>query len=146
VFGGVISPFSLAGRLFDISKIIVTVRRNPDMVHKLLEKCMAFITDYVKAFKEAGTNGVIIAEPAAGLLSPAFCQEFSSDYIKKLVDEVQDEHFIIILHNCGHVEKLVPSMLSTGCDIPPGTPAENIDMFFEALNTFNNYIVIGEIA
>jgi uroporphyrinogen decarboxylase len=28
-------------------------------------------------------------------------------------------------------------VLSTGCDIPPGTPLENIDAFFQALNRFN---------
>ena len=28
-------------------------------------------------------------------------------------------------------------ILSSGCDIPPGTPAENVDAFQEALDAFN---------
>ncbi len=43
------------------------------------------------------------------------CDEFSSAYVKKIVDALQDENFIIVLHNCGHTEQLVGSMLSTGC-------------------------------
>lgn len=115
LFGGVIGPFSLAGRLFDITQVIIEARRNKEVVHALLEKCNEFIKRYIEAFKEAGCNGVIIAEPTAGLLSPVMCQEFSSDYIRRIVVELQDENFIIILHNCGHTVKLVESMLSTGC-------------------------------
>ena len=69
---------------------------------------------YARAFKEAGANGVIVAEPAAGLISPAFCQTFSSDYVKRIVDAVQDESFMVVLHNCGNTSGQVTSMLFTG--------------------------------
>jgi len=114
VFGGMIGPYSLAARLFDITELMMAAMLEPDMVHMLLEKCSEFLIEYAKAFKNTGVNGIIIAEPAAGLLSPETCQEFSSNYIKKLADTVQDDYFMVILHNCGNVNKLVPSMLSTG--------------------------------
>jgi len=28
-------------------------------------------------------------------------------------------------------------IISSGCDMPPGTPLSNIDAFFEALNEYN---------
>lgn len=115
VLGGVIGPFSLAGRLFDVSQIIISARRDKETVHLLLNKCNDYIANYITAYKNAGCNGVIIAEPTAGLLSTAMCDEFSSNYIKKIVTELQDENFIIILHNCGHTVKQIASMLSTGC-------------------------------
>jgi len=37
-------------------------------------------------------------------------------------------------------------VLSSGCDIPPGTPVANIDAFFDALKEFNNTIVLGRSA
>jgi len=114
VLGGTIGPYSLAGRLFGMSEIMVASMLEPDTVHALLAKTTAFLIDYAKAFKEAGADGIIMAEPAAGLLSPEQCQEFSSDYVKKIVDSVQDDHFIVILHNCGNTVNLVQSMLSTG--------------------------------
>src|SRR5690606_8368585 len=113
-FGGQIGPFSLACRLFDMTEIMVSLFDDPDTVHIVLSKATTFLVSYAKAFREAGAAGMIIAEPAAGLLAPDQCDEFSSTYIKKIVEEVQDDSFMVILHNCGNTVRLVRSMLSTG--------------------------------
>jgi uroporphyrinogen decarboxylase len=203
VLAGQIGPFSLAGRMMDMTEIMITMMEEPEIVHAMLEKCTGFLVKYAEAFKKNGADGIVIAEPAAGLLSPAKCAEFSSQYIKRIVNAVQDENFVVILHNCGNTVKLVDTMVSTGanchhfgnavkmadilpqipadriafgnidpagvfkngtavevkakvktlleemrpfpnfvlssgCDIPPGTSLANIDAFFEALNEFNN--------
>jgi uroporphyrinogen decarboxylase len=114
VLGGVIGPFSLSCRLMDMGELMSATRRDPDLVHALLEKCAEFPAAYAGAFKEAGANGILIAEPAAGLISPAFCQTFSSDYIKRIIDAVQDEAFLVVLHNCGNTSGQITSMLYTG--------------------------------
>ena len=205
VFAGVIGPFSLAARLLDVTEIMIYCYEEPDMVHVLLEKATQFITEYCKAYKEAGANGVVIAEPVAGLLSPALSAEFSGPYVKQIVDAVQDDSFLVIYHNCGNNTVLmsdsilrtgcaayhfgnsidihdmlvkVPKdivvmgnvdpagqfrggtpesikaetkrimgeccaefpnfVISSGCDIPPASPWENIDAFFEAVEEFYN--------
>lgn len=203
VFGGIIGPYSLAGRLFDLTEIMMFILMEPDAANILLQKATTFLKEYAMAFKKAGVQGVVIAEPAAGLLSPDLCQEFSSKYVKQIVDYVQDDTFMVILHNCGNTVDLVPSMLSTGslafhfgnavdmkdimpqipanrlalgnidpagifknstpetikhattkllndmkeypnfiissgCDVPPGTPVENIDTFFETIKNYNS--------
>jgi uroporphyrinogen decarboxylase len=202
VFGGQIGPFSLACRLMEMKKLLLSIMRQPDLAHVVLEKTATFLVEYAQAIKAAGANGVIIAEPAAGLISPAQCDEFSSRYVRRIVDAVQDKTFTVILHNCGNTVKLVDSMLSTGaaglhfgnavkmrdimpqippdrlalgnidpaglfklgtpeqvaervedllddvghyrnfvlssgCDIPPGTPLDNVDAFFDALAEYN---------
>jgi uroporphyrinogen decarboxylase len=202
VLGGCIGPFSLAGRLMDTNALMLALIKQAAATHALLEKCTAFLIDYAKAFKVAGLDGIIVAEPMAGLLAPDRCEAFSSRYVARLVDAVQDENFTVILHNCGRTLKLIGSMvdtgarglhfgnvvnmrdiaplippdrlffgnidpvgifrqgtpddvtrsatqlledmrpyhnfvLSSGCDIPPGTPLENIDSFFQALDEFN---------
>ncbi|MBP1628728.1 MAG: methylcobamide--CoM methyltransferase [Holophagaceae bacterium] len=201
-FGGVIGPFSLAGRLFDVTQIMVEVRRHPKMVHMLLSKCTEYILEYIRAFKTVGAHGVVMAEPTAGLLSPAMSKTFAYNYIRYMVDQVQDENFIVVLHNCGPATKQVsgmlgtnsrvlhfgnavdmldilpqvpphvvacgnidPSnvmrmgtprlvrekvsellfrtythrnfMLSTGCDVPPGTPQGNLEAFYATLADYN---------
>jgi len=202
VLAGMIGPFSLAARLLDVSEIMIDCYDDPDMVHKVLEKVTKFLIEYAKAYKAAGANGIVIAEPVSGLLSPTLENEFSSPYVKKIVDAVQDENFIIIYHNCGGNTPLMvesflsfgaaayhfgnavemkdlldkfPSdvlvmgnvdpagtlrlgtpekvksetlsimekccgypnfIISSGCDIPPMTPWENIDAFFEAVNEY----------
>lgn len=114
VFSGCIGPYSLAGRLFDMSEIMMAIYIEPEPVKKLLDKCTRFITDYCLALKETGVNGVLIAEPAAGLLSDEACQEFSSVYVRRIVEQVQDEFFSVILHNCGNVGQCTAAMLGTG--------------------------------
>jgi len=202
VFAGCIGPYSLAGRLMDVSEIMVNCYDEPDMVHKTMEKTSEFLIQYALAFKAAGAHGVVMAEPLTGLLSPALSAEFSCPYVKKIREAVADDNFLFIYHNCGNnvvqmmdailtigadayhfgnsidmedALKAMPSdviamgnldpagilkdgtpervydetiaMLtrltkyknyvpSSGCDMPPITPWENIDMFFKAVNDF----------
>ncbi len=114
VFGGIIGPYSLAGRLFDISEMMIHILIDPESAHLLLDKCTSFLIEYANEYKKQGVHGLIVAEPSAGLLSAKDCSEFSSEYVKRIVDQVQDEQFAIILHNCGNTETLVESMLQTG--------------------------------
>lgn len=202
VYGGCIGPFSLAGRLFDMTELMMAIYLEPDTVTLLLEKCTEFILKYVQAMKETGISGVIMAEPAAGLISNDDCNTYSTTYVKKIVEAVQDDSFMVILHNCGNTGHCTDAMvnsgakglhfgnradmaealrecpedllvmgnidpvgimqqaspekvreetialldataqwdnfiLSTGCDVPPQTPFENISAFYEALEEFN---------
>jgi len=202
VLAGVIGPFSLAGRLYDVSEIMMACYIEPDSIMLLLDKCTEFIINYCRELKRIGCSGVVVAEPAAGLLANDDCQMFSSEYVKRLVDELQDETFTIVLHNCGNrghctdamlytganayhfgnaidmvetlkycpKDKLIMGnvdpvgvmkmqspteikayisdllkrtsgfdnfVLSTGCDLPPHVPAENVQAFFGALDEYN---------
>ena len=202
VFAGSIGPFSLAGRLMDVSMAMIYCFDEPDMVHTVLEKVTEFLIRYIRAYKETGIDGIVIAEPLAGLLSADLAGEFSAEYMKKIVAAVQDESFIVVYHNCGNstiatadtimnngcrvfhfgnaidLEKMLGLMpenvlvmgnvdpaglfrsgtpesiyretqdlmkrccryrnfvVSSGCDIPPMSPWENIDAFFKAVNDF----------
>ena len=203
VFAGMIGPFSLAARLLDVSEIMIDCYDDPDMVHVVLEKVTAFLIEYAKEYKKAGANGIVIAEPVSGLLSPSLEEEFSSPYVKQIVDAVQDDNFLLIYHNCGDNTPLMTKSLlsigaaayhfgnsidmyamlkkfpadivvmgnvdpagvirlgtpekvreqtlslmkkcceefpnfviSTGCDVPPLSPWENIDAFFSAASEF----------
>lgn len=99
VFAGVIGPFSLAGRLMGVSDALIYCFEEPDMVHIILEKATEFLIKYCKEYKKAGANGVVMAEPLAGLLSPALADEFSAEYVRRIVKEIQDEEFLMIYHN-----------------------------------------------
>ncbi len=202
VFAGMIGPYSLAGRLLDVTEIMYLCYDDPEMVEALLEKVTEFLISYGIAYKKAGAHGIMIAEPLAGLLSPAMEAEFSAPFVKKIVKALQDENFLVIYHNCGdntiqmidsiltigagayhfgnsidieEMLKRVPKdtlvmgnidpasqfrngtpesirkttlelmerccnysnfVISSGCDIPPMAPWENIDAFFDAVREF----------
>ena len=172
------------------------------MVHIVMKKVTAFLIDYARAYKSTGAMGMVMAEPLTGLLSPAMAAEFSHPYVKRIVEAVQDDDFLVIYHNCGEsaakmtddlpglgaagyhfgnkvdmadVLKNMPAdvlvmgnvdpagqfrngtpetitaetnrllelgkrhrnfVISSGCDIPPATPWENIEAFFAAVEAF----------
>ena len=102
VFCGVIGPYSLAGRIFDMMELMMACFDDPDAVKALVAKCTEFLKKYLLAFKEAGADGVIMAEPASGMLSPDMCEEFSTPFVKEIIDAVADENFVFCYHNCGN--------------------------------------------
>ncbi len=102
VFCGVIGPYSLAGRLFDMTELMMECFDSPDEVKILLSKATEFIIKYIKAFKEVGADGVIMAEPAAGLLSPSLAEEFSMPFVNEIFNEINSDGFIVCYHNCGN--------------------------------------------
>lgn len=202
VLAGIIGPFSLAGRLIDVNEAFIKCYEDPELLHLVLKKSTEFLIDYAKAFKLAGADGIIMAEPLAGLLSPDLAEEFSEPYVKAVFDAVKNDEFAVIYHNCGdctifqiesilrtnasayhfgnaikmsemmsHIPSNVIAMgnvdpttqfkngtpegikaetkrimaecaeyknfvISSGCDIPPSTPWENIDAFFKAAEEF----------
>ncbi len=128
VLAGVIGPFSLAGRLMDVSEAMIYCYDEPDMVHTVLDKVTQFIIKYCLEYKKVGANGVVVAEPLAGLLSPNLAEEFSAEYMKKIVDAVQDDEFIVVYHNCGNCTiQQIKSILSIGSPILHFGNAINMD-------------------
>jgi uroporphyrinogen decarboxylase len=202
VLGCMFGPFSLAGRIFGVSESLEATASEPETIEALLDNVTGFLCRYALAFRETGAWGVIVAEPAAGLLSPAGLGRFSAPFVKRIVKAVETPDFAVILHNCGakigHLDEIMGSgagfyhfgapmdivaalgtvgpdvilggnldvaavfqkgtpqaageatralleatrsyknfILSSGCDIPPGTPLANINAFYRAVAEFN---------
>jgi uroporphyrinogen decarboxylase len=117
VLGGMIGPFSLAGRLYGVSESLAETAGDPEILKTLLEKTTGYLAAYARAFKEAGAHGIIIAEPTAGLMSPASAMKFSTPYIQRILQAVEDDSFQIILHNCGARIGHLQAKLATGARI-----------------------------
>ena len=114
VLGGCIGPFSLASRLVGVSEALELTLAEPDLIQVVLEKSAEFLAAYARAFKAAGADGLIMAEPAAGLLSPRSLSTHSSVYVKRIAAAVEDGHFALILHNCAARLLHLPAILETG--------------------------------
>ena len=114
MLSGCIGPFSLAARLTGVSEAMELTATEPELMHLLLEKSTAFLASYVRAFRAAGACGVIMAEPAAGLLSPRSLATYSSAYIWRLAAEAGGDGFTVLLHNCAAKLVHLPAILETG--------------------------------
>jgi len=114
VVGGCIGPFSLAARIVGVTEALELTASEPDLMHSVIEKCSIFLGEYLRAFKTAGAHGVLMAEPAAGLLSPRGLSIFSSNYIREITRSIECETFSVILHNCAAKNVHLPAILATG--------------------------------
>jgi uroporphyrinogen decarboxylase len=138
-----IGPFSLAGRLFGVSETLELTLTDPDLVYLLLEKVTRFLIRYADAFRQVGMDGLIIAEPAAGLLSPRSLALFSSPFVKSIIDAVQNENFTILLHNCGARINHLPKILETGGEIFHFGAPMDIELALEQVN--GNVVLCGNL-
>lgn len=143
VFAGIIGPYSLAGRLLDMTEIMILCYEEPEMVEIVLEKVTDFLCEYAKAFKDAGANGVVMAEPAAGLLSPSLIEEFSTPYVEKIRKAVEDDSFMVMYHNCGNVEPLMEQIKSIDAQAYSFGNAIDIESALKVIP--QDRIVIGNI-
>jgi uroporphyrinogen decarboxylase len=145
VFAGMIGPYSLAGRLVDVSQAMIYCMKDPETIKIVLDKATDFLIAYAKEYKKTGINGIVMAEPLSGLLSPKLEAKFSAPYVKKIVDAVQDENFIIIYHNCGNATvKMVDSISNNGCKVFHFGNAINMKDMLEKFPS--DKIVMGNIS
>jgi uroporphyrinogen decarboxylase len=111
VLGGMIGPFSLAARLFGVAEALEATLAEPAVILALLERVTPFLIEYALEFRRAGAAGIIVAEPAAGLLSPGGLSRFSTPFVKRIVAAAQDPTFAVVLHNCGaklvHLDRIL---------------------------------------
>ncbi len=117
VIGGLIGPFTLASRLFGVSEFLELVLLDPTSASELIRKCTDFIMDYAEAIKENGIDGIFMAEPTAGLLSPKLSSIFSSAFIKEVVERVETPALKIIYHNCAASLVHLDSIFNSGASI-----------------------------
>jgi uroporphyrinogen decarboxylase len=114
VLAGCIGPFSLAARLVGVSEAMELTVTEPELMHTLLAKCAEFLGAYLRAFQGSGADGIIMAEPAAGLLSPRGMKEFSSAYVRQIAATPAAGRWAFILHNCAARTLHLPAVLETG--------------------------------
>ena len=144
VLAGMIGPYSLAGRLMDVTEIMYVCYDEPEAVHEVLKKATEYLIGYAGAMKAAGADGVVIAEPLAGILSPDMAAEFSHPYVKQIVDALQEENFAVIYHNCGNsVSHMLSGIFTIGAAAYHFGNA--VDMAFVMANAPADVLCMGNI-
>ena len=144
VLAGMIGPYSLAGRLCDVTEIMYLCFDEPEAVHTVLNKVTTYLIQYGQAMKDAGADGIMMAEPLAGILSPDMADEFSMPYVKRIIDALQDDDFAVLYHNCGNsVPQMLEEIYSLGAAAYHFGNAIDMESVMKA--TPNDILVMGNI-
>lgn len=102
---GATGPYTLCSVLNGSENFMMNCMLEPDAVHEVLDRITEYLIEYIRAYKEAGASGVILAEPSASMVSPNMMAEFSNRYVERIIQSVQDDTFSLIYHNCGSVNQ-----------------------------------------
>jgi len=109
-------PFTTAGNLMSIEKLLRDTRKNPEYIHRVLR----LVTDTTIAFiKEAAKLNVDIgiAEPSASgtLISKDMFKKFTLPYLTEIVNAIKKlGKGSPYLHICGNTKKIWTLMADTG--------------------------------
>ena len=119
------SPWTLATYMVEgrSSKQYENIKRilydDPDLLHSLLQVLEKSVTDYLNAQISAGVQVIMIFDTWGGILSGPAYQEFSLNYMHRIVDRLnriqEGKKIPIILFSKG-AGLWVESICETGCD------------------------------
>lgn len=119
------SPWTIATYMVEggASKDFATIKRlmmnSPELMHQMLEKVALSVIDYLNAQIRAGAQVVQIFDTWGGILTPYAYQEYSLQYMDKIIKGLVREHegkkipVIVFTKNGG---LWLENIVSCGCD------------------------------
>lgn len=112
------SPWTLLAYMVEgqgsktFSKVKYLIYSNPKLAHRILDKIADAVTIYLCAKIEAGVNAVQIFDTWGGILSQDDFEEFSLNYMRKIISVVKGKKVPVIMFAKGvhyHLNKLADS-------------------------------------
>jgi uroporphyrinogen decarboxylase len=92
------------------------IYNEPELAHQLLDKLADAVADYLSAKIEAGVNAVQIFDTWGGILAPNEFEEFSLQYITKVIDNIKRKNEPVIVFAKGVHFKL-NRLAKSGADV-----------------------------
>ena len=100
----------------NFSHVKKLIYNNPLLAHKVLDKLANTVADYLSAKIEAGADAVQIFDTWGGILSPKDFEEFSLNYISKIISQIKRKDQPVIVFSKG-VHHNLENLASSGADV-----------------------------
>jgi len=142
----VIGPYSLAALIMGADEAAMCSVMEPEKLARLCELSVDKIHKYVNMLISAGAEAICILEPTAVMLGPKQFKEFSTRYVKHIVDSCKFAGVSTIYHICGNTNHLINEMVDSGVDgISLDSKEVGIDMVEIAKMLTKDVLIIGNI-
>ncbi|MBD3253568.1 MAG: hypothetical protein GF383_00665 [Candidatus Lokiarchaeota archaeon] len=90
---GEFGPLEVAGQVYGYDKFLLHLRKKPELMHKLLEKCTEFVIKFQKEWAEligGFATLILIADHVSGFLNRKLVEEFFEPYHKQLTSSLRE--------------------------------------------------------
>lgn len=137
-------PFTAASSVYSPEKLMVSIMRNPEGVHKLLRFTTEAIKGICKEFNKLGVSFSINDPVASGtIISAKHYIEFVLPYTKEIIDYIHGIGASVCYHICGDTTKILNEMVDTGTDFL--SIDNTVDMEFAKNTVGNRVCLLGNV-
>ena len=119
ILGWTNGPLNVAGQVYNLDKLLVSLLEEPEEVHRLLEKCTEVSCAYAAAMIGAGADMIAYGHATASqnVISKDCYLEFALPYEKRLVQSIHEYGAKALTHICGNIENIVDAIAQNGSDV-----------------------------
>lgn len=112
-------PFTLAGELRGVEKMMLDILKKPAELHQLIEYSQMVLEEYLKFANDTGVDGIFWCDPvaSAGLISPKQFRSFTMPYEKSLLQKTREADLKALLHICGNTSDRLDAILEISPDL-----------------------------
>jgi len=95
--------------------------KKPKQMGDLLDRLTEFFMAVADEWIQRGVDGIMITDDLGGqhepLMSPKIYQELFIPRVKKIIDYCHEHGVHVIMHSCGDLRELMPSLIDAGLDV-----------------------------
>ena len=112
VIGSLTGPISTAASIVDPMQFLKGLRKDQALSHKVLGYVSDFLIAFGLALVESGATVICIGDPTATgeILGPNMFFEYAVTYLNRVIDGLHAAGVPVILHICGEMKAVKPSL------------------------------------
>jgi uroporphyrinogen-III decarboxylase len=118
LYAHALAPFSAVYDVVGFAGCMTMIHDRPDLLHRILERKLAEVTERTNGYAGAGAHGVWIIETFAGadLISPRQYADLAFPYVQALVKHIKALGLATILYFCGDALPRLDMVRNLGVD------------------------------
>jgi uroporphyrinogen decarboxylase len=103
-------PLAIGTWLLGVSELMVSLKRQPDAAHQLLDALTETIIRWLRAQADAvgGVEGILLLDDIPGMLSPKMYDAFAAPYLGRILEAF--DGLVRVYHNDTPSEHLLPKL------------------------------------
>jgi MtaA/CmuA family methyltransferase len=118
VIGSITGPVSTAASIVDPMSFLKELHKKRDQSHRVLDYVSDFLISFAQLLVEGGATAICIGDPTATgeILGPRLFQEYAVTYLNKVIDGIHATGVPVLVHICGEMRAVKPSIPQLHCD------------------------------
>lgn len=109
----VAGPFTLAGQIMDMDKMLVMTMKQPEALCAILAKLAQAIIAVRDAYVRAGAQFIVVQEGGVAAISPKLFSRLVVSFLQDILCEKQVPHILFL---AGNADRYIGQMLQCGAD------------------------------